>query len=79
MSIKNRAFSPISLRIKKGETVMWKNNDTNDHTVDGDDGSFSSGTIKSGRTFRHTFKKAGKYTYSCKLHPRMKGTVVVSD
>jgi plastocyanin len=45
--------------------------------VDAEDGSFSSGTIKSGKTFSHTFKKAGKYAYSCHLHPRMKGVIVV--
>src|SRR5215212_4178536 len=77
VSIKNRAFSPNPLRIKKNETVVWKNNDDIDHTVDAEDGSFQSGTIKSGKTFKHTFKKAGKYSYTCHIHPRMKGTIVV--
>ena len=77
VSIKARAFTPATLKIKKGESVTWKNKDDADHTVDADDGSFSSGTIKSGKTFQHTFKKAGKYSYSCHLHPRMKGTIVV--
>ena len=77
VSIKGRAFTPQTLKIKKGESVTWKNNDNADHTVDADDGSFSSGTIKSGKTFKYTFKKAGKYSYSCHLHPRMKGTIVV--
>jgi plastocyanin len=77
VSIKNRAFSPTPLRIKKGESVTWKNRDDIDHTVDAEDGSFSSGTIKSGKTFTHTFKKAGKYAYSCHLHPRMKGMIIV--
>jgi len=77
VSIKARAYTPDTLRIKKGQSVTWKNNDNIDHTVDAEDGSFSSGTIKSGKTFTHTFKKAGKYAYSCHLHPRMKGTIVV--
>jgi len=77
ISIKDRAFHPATLRIKKGESVTWKNSDDIDHTVDAEDGSFSSGTIKSGKSFTHTFKKAGKYPYSCHLHPRMKGTIVV--
>jgi len=77
ISIKDRAFHPATLRIKKGESVTWKNSDDIDHTVDAEDGSFSSGTIKSGKSFTHTFKKAGKYAYSCHLHPRMKGTIVV--
>jgi plastocyanin len=77
VSIKGRAFTPDNLTIKKGQSVTWKNNDNLDHTVDAEDGSFASGTIKSGKTFKHTFKKAGRYRYSCHLHPRMKGTIVV--
>jgi plastocyanin len=77
ISIKTRTYTPATLHIKKGQSVTWKNNDNIDHTVDAEDGSFSSGTIKSGKTFTHTFKKAGKYAYSCHLHPRMKGTIVV--
>ena len=77
ISIQGRAFAPATLHVKKGQSVTWKNKDNADHTVDAEDGSFSSGTIKTGKTFTHTFKKAGKYAYSCKLHPRMKGTIVV--
>jgi plastocyanin len=77
ISIKARAFTPAALHVKRGQSVTWKNNDNIDHTVDAEDGSFASGTIKTGKTFTHTFKKAGKYAYSCHLHPRMKGTIVV--
>src|ERR1051325_8263976 len=77
VSIKGRASHPATLTIKKGESVTWKNNDDIDHTVEAEEGSFSSGTIKSGKSFTHTFKKAGKFSYSCHLHPRMKGTIVV--
>ena len=77
ISINARAFTPGTLHAKKGQTITWKNNDNSDHTVDAEDGSFASGTIKSGKTFSHTFKKPGKYAYSCRLHPRMKGTIVV--
>jgi plastocyanin len=75
--IQNRAFAPAKITVKKGETVTWKNYDDLDHTVDAEDGSFSSGTIKKNKTFSHTFKKPGKYAYSCHLHPRMKGLIVV--
>src|SRR3954467_5401543 len=77
VAIKAKVFTPGTVKNKKGDSVTWKNNDNADHTVDADDGSFSSGTIKSGKTWQHTFKKAGKYSYSCHLHPRMKGTIVV--
>ena len=78
VSIKDRKYSPAKVNIKIGETVLWTNHDHMDHTVDAKDGSFSSGTIKSGKTYEFTFKKAGEYPYECTLHPRMKGSVVVA-
>ena len=75
--IQNRAFAPEKITMRKGQMVTWKNYDDLDHTVDAEDGSFSFGTIKKGKTFSHTFKKPGKYAYSCRLHPRMKGVIVV--
>ena len=75
--IQNRAFTPAAIHVKKGQSITWKNYDDLDHTVDAEDGSFSSGTIKKGKTFTHTFKKPGKYPYACHLHPRMKGVIVV--
>jgi plastocyanin len=77
VSIKDRKFTPATVTIKKGQAVVWTNNDDMDHTVNADNGSFSSGTIKKKGTFEQTFKAAGRFPYSCKLHPREKGTVVV--
>ena len=75
VTIKNLEYSPDSVTIKAGETVVWTNKDDRDHTVTAKD--FTSGTISVGDTYEHKFDKAGTYAYSCKYHPRMKGTVVV--
>jgi plastocyanin len=75
VTIKNLEYSPSSVTIKAGETVVWANKDDRDHTVTAKD--FNSGTISAGDTYEYTFAKAGTYAYSCKYHPRMKGTVVV--
>jgi|ERR1051326_670126 plastocyanin len=77
--IKGMKYSPASLPIAVGDTVVWTNSDDHDHTVVADDGSFNSGNIGNGGSFRHTFKKKGKFAYSCTYHPRMKGSVTVSD
>ena len=79
VTISNSAFSPRTLTIKKGKTVQWTNSDTSDHSIKADDTSFKSGTLKRKQTFEHTFKKAGKFPYACTLHPREKGTIVVTD
>jgi plastocyanin len=77
VSIANIQFSPASLTIHAGDSVVWTNKDDRDHTVIAQDGSFGSPAIRRGETFTFQFDKAGKYDYGCKLHPRMKGTIIV--
>jgi plastocyanin len=76
-AMKNLAFLPGRLEIVAGTTVAWKNDDPLDHTVTADDGSFNSGIIKSGATWRWTFSRPGTYQITCTPHPFMKATVVV--
>jgi plastocyanin len=77
VTIQNLAYSPAKVSIKKGEKVTWTNKDNQDHTVNESAGVFTSGNIKPGKSFSYTFSKAGTYSYRCKHHPRMKGTVEV--
>ena len=77
VTIKDRKFKPANVKVLKGGTVTWVNEDQHEHTVDEEDGAFKSGVIKPGKSYKFTFDKAGKYNYACKLHPRMKGTVEV--
>jgi plastocyanin len=79
VSIKDVSYSPREIKIKKGDTVTWTNADERDHTVTADDGSFKSGKMSDGETYKHKFDKAGRYKYHCDYHPRMKATVVVED
>jgi len=79
VSIEDMKYSPATLRIAKGDTVVWTNNDDRDHTVVADDGAFDSGTIARGESFKHKFDRSGKYPYACELHPRMKGSIVVGE
>ena len=79
VSIQDVKFAPREIKVKKGDTVVWTNSDERDHTVTADDGSFDSGNLRNGKTFRQKFEKPGKYKYHCEYHPRMKATVVVED
>ena len=79
VSINDVSYAPKELKIKKGDTVTWTNADERDHTVTADDGSFKSGKLGDGGTFRQKFDKSGRYKYHCDYHPRMKATVVVED
>ena len=70
-------FSPALLTIGVGSTVIWKNTSPVAHTVTSDDGTFDSGDLPAGSTFRFTFKTAGSFHYTCTYHPWMTGTITV--
>lgn len=77
VKIKNDAYNPQEIRIQKGETVTWINKDDEPHTVTSDDGDADSGNINPGGTFSSKFAEEGTYGYYCKIHPSMRGTVIV--
>jgi plastocyanin len=76
-------YQPAKIKVKKGATVIWINNDDRDHTVASKakekEGGFDSGKMAAGDKFEHTFEKPGKYEYGCSYHPRMKGVVEVTE
>jgi plastocyanin len=76
--IKDFAFKPPTVTIHAGETVLFVNDDGDAHTVSATDKSFDSGGLDTNERWRHTFAKAGTYSYFCELHPYMKGTIVVT-
>lgn len=71
-------FSPATLTITVGTTVMWKNSSKAPHTVTSDDGqSFASNAISPGDSFSFSFTKAGTYKYHCEFHSYMVATIIV--
>lgn len=77
VSIKSLKYAPATVQVEPGDTVVWTNDDDRGHTVVSTEGTFRSGEIAAGKSFRHTFDEAGKFPYHCDHHPRMKGSVVV--
>jgi len=77
ISIDNFAFTPQTLTIKKGTGVAWTNHDDIPHTVDHDDHIFASSVLDTNQKFQYAFKDPGKFSYYCRLHPKMTGTVIV--
>lgn len=75
--VKNFAFSPATLTVKAGDTVVFVNDDDDAHTVTSTGGTFDSKGLDTNGSWEYTFKKPGKYAYFCALHPYMKGTIVV--
>lgn len=79
VTLKKLKFDPKSIDVAAGDTVVWKNEDENDHTITSDDKSFKAGKLAAGASYKVKFEKAGKFPYHCDLHPRMKATVVVKE
>jgi plastocyanin len=77
-TIKNISYMQPKITVAVGTTVEWTNADPLPHTVTAVDKSFNSGLIQPGKTFRHTFTKAGTFNFYCMPHPFMKGVVVVT-
>ena len=75
VSMRNMQFSPKTLRVRKGTVVEWKNDDIVPHTATS--GSFDSGSLSPGKSWRHTFTEAGQFRYACTFHPTMTGVVIV--
>ena len=76
--IKNFAFSPATITVKAGSTVVWTNDDAIQHDVTFDGGGIASSVLNHNDTFSHTFVTAGTYHYICSIHPFMHGTVIVT-
>ena len=77
IEIKDFMFTPMSITVKAGSTVTWVNRDDEPHSVVSDTGQFRSGAVDTGESFAYKFDKPGTYHFSCSIHPRMIGTIVV--
>lgn len=75
--ISNYAFKDPSITVARGTTVVWQNSDDDPHTVTAVDGSFDSHGLGNGDTYSHRFDTSGTFQYYCKVHPFMKGVVIV--
>jgi plastocyanin len=77
IEVKDFTFAPTPLTVKAGSTVTWTNKDDEPHTVVSDTGLFRSGGMDTNESFSYKFDKPGTYRFTCSIHPRMVGTIVV--
>lgn len=84
VTIKTFNFKPDPIRIKRGETVVWTNEDSTVHTVTtgprgNPDGRLDERLDASGGTARMRFDERGRHRYFCSLHsgPGMEAEVIV--
>lgn len=72
-------FEPAQLNVPPGTTVQWTNRGKQKHTVTSDKGLWDSGDLDPGATYSRTFDSPGTYTYNCRHHKGMTGTIVVGS
>lgn len=86
VTISANGFTPQTIKIKKGQTIEWINDDSNSHQIASDpfpDHStlpdlFVESPLGKGESFSYTFEKTGTFTYHDQLKPAaFKGTVIV--
>ena len=76
---KGLQFSVEELSLKKGQMVVFINDDRTPHniTVSGEGLSLNGGLQQPGGQFKVPFTKAGVYQVSCGIHPKMKLSITV--
>ena len=86
VSIVDFGFSPATITVNTGTTVTWTNTGASIHSVTSDTGAFDSSPscptgpcISPGSSFSHLFGQAGQFSYHCRVHPNMTGTVIVNS
>lgn len=87
-------YEPMRLTVSVGDTVVWKNDDIEPHSVTSGqgagiasaqtnekgtpDGVFDSDLFAPDESWSYTFYTPGTYTYYCVIHPWMEGDVTVN-
>ena len=79
VKVEGLVYKPSQVEVPVGATVRWVNEDPADHTVTSEEegGPLQSRVFGEEGSFEYTFKRSGEFRYFCKVHPFMKGIVLV--
>ncbi|MFO1103679.1 MAG: cupredoxin family copper-binding protein [Methylocystis sp.] len=78
VTIDNFTFSPATLSVRAGTTIVFVNHDDLPHNVVDANGGFRSKALDTDETFARVFDKPGEFIYFCGLHPQMHGKIIVT-
>jgi len=77
ISITSTGFTPEDVRIQPGDTVTWKNTDTQQHQIVSDTGVFQSSMLAPNQTYTRRFDVESSYSYHDGTKASSTGTVNV--
>jgi plastocyanin len=70
-------FNPETLAVAPGDTVEWENRDIVPHTATDATRSWDTDTLPPHARARIPAPPTGTYSYGCRVHPAMHGTLIV--
>ena len=81
ISQKGKVFSETEITVKKGDSLVFVNDDNVSHNVLSStaDHEFNLGAMAPGASAPVTFKTTGDVAVICAIHPKMKMAVKVTD
>jgi plastocyanin len=70
-------FVPERLEVAAGDRITWTNRDIVPHTVTAAATGIESGELTQGKSWTYVARRQGEISYICRLHPVMRGSIVV--
>jgi plastocyanin len=77
VTMSNMAYGAVPSGLKVGDTIVWVNRDTVQHSVTARDHSFDV-RLNPGQSSKMTLSHAGRIPFYCLFHPNMRGTLDVA-
>ena len=75
--IEGTSFTPQTLTVHRGDTIVWTNKDPFPHTVTARNRQFDSHLLPEDHSWKYTAIKRGEFPYFCTLHQTMTGVLIV--
>jgi plastocyanin len=75
--IEGMKFVPERLEVAAGDRITWVNRDFVPHTATAKQAKMESGDLAQDARWTWTARGKGEIPYICRLHPMMRGIVVV--
>ena len=70
-------FVPERLEVAVGDRITWTNRDFVPHSVTAKERGIESGDLPQGKSWTYVARTPGEIAYICRLHPVMRGMLVV--
>jgi plastocyanin len=77
VTIEGMKFLPERIEVAVGDTITWINKDFLPHSVTAPAARLESGDLASSHSWKLVARKKGEIDYICRLHPVMRGVIVV--